>query len=94
MTERRAMISEDDVRKLIASTVQETLTNLGFTVGTDHDRRAVLLDMIYIRKARTGNEEITKWIKRSSIGVAVSAVLYLIADGLIHWIATNTPFAR
>lgn len=89
MTERRATITEEELRRIVSETVEQTLTNLGFTVGSDHDRRAVWLDMAYVRNARIGADDVRKWAKRSAWGVFVSTVVYLLSQGLLSWMKEN-----
>lgn len=65
--------------ELIKKTVHETLTSLGFTID---DPNAVQQDMAYLRKSRTGADDVGKWIKRSAISVAITAFVSVIWIGI------------
>jgi hypothetical protein len=73
----------DDMRKAIREAVgegiEDTLTKYG--IDTD-DPNAMQADMIYLRKSRTGSDEVIKWIKRSAITAAVTGMLVALWQGI------------
>lgn len=71
----------DEIKQIVHASVLETLGHLGFTVDDPH---AIQRDMIHLRAARMGQEEMAKWIKRTAVGVAISGLLYLLWDALGH----------
>ncbi len=73
------MEDEKALRAIIEETVTKTLERIGFTIDTPN---AIQADMIYIRKAREGSEEITKWVRRTTVGVAMSGVLFSLWQGI------------
>lgn len=71
----------EEIHQVVRASVMETLEHLGFTVDDPH---AVQKDMIHLRMARMGQEELAKWIKRTAVGVAVTGALYLFWDALLN----------
>jgi hypothetical protein len=71
-------VTENELKRIIAESVRETLLTMGFDVHEPHKAQA---DMLYIRKAREGAEEMVKLAKRSAIGIAVSLVAYALVEG-------------
>ena len=69
----------EEIRQIVQASVLETLAHLGFTVD---DPNAIQRDMIHLRRLRTGQEEMAGWVKKSAIGVVVSALLYLLWNAL------------
>lgn len=67
------------MQRVIEETVMRTLRHVGFTVDTPHEIQA---DLLYVRKARIGAEEVQKWIRRTSVGVAVTGALYTLWQGI------------
>ena len=53
------------------STVNETFTRLGMPIDGSGDIKGMQEDMSYLRKTRTGSEEMKKHIKKVAIGVFV-----------------------
>ena len=74
-------VDEKALRAIIEETVTRTLEHIGFTVEEPNHMQA---DMIYLRKARQGSEEIHKWIHRTAVGAAVSGAIYSIWQGVRH----------
>ena len=74
-------MDEKALRLIIEETVTKTLEHIGFTV---EEPTHIQADMIYLRKAREGSEEIHKWIRRTSVGAAVSGALYSLWQGIRH----------
>ncbi len=72
-------IPDSELRRLVRETVHETLTSIGFDVT---EPTAIQADAQYLRKARTGSEEVSKWVKRSAISVGVTGALYAFVEGV------------
>jgi hypothetical protein len=72
-------ILREEIKQIVHASVLETLGHLGFTVD---DPYAIQKDMIHLRRARTGQEEIAKWVMRTAIGVFVTSALYLLWHAL------------
>ncbi len=72
-------MDENTHRILVREAVEETLMRLGFSLDNHTELQA---DMLYLRKSRKGSEELAKWIKRSAIGVSISASLFALWEGL------------
>lgn len=68
-------MDEATTRIIVKEAVEQTLERLGFTVDEPNKLQA---DMIYVRKAREGSEEVQKWIRRTAISVAITGMLYSI----------------
>lgn len=75
------MMLRQEIRQIVDASVRETLAHLGFTVDDPH---AIQRDMIHLRLARMGQEETSKWIKRSALGVFISGLLYMVWGALTH----------
>lgn len=74
-------MDDTTLRIIIEETVTRTLKHVGFTV---EEPTHIQADMIYLRKAREGSEEIQKWIRRTAVGAAVSGALYSLWQGIRH----------
>lgn len=75
----RRIMGDDDIKRIVAQSVEETLRNLGFTT---HDPHEIQADQIYLRKARQGSDEVTKWAKRSLLGIGLSATAFALWEGI------------
>jgi hypothetical protein len=73
------MMDEKTLRAIIEETVTQTLEHVGFTIDKPNHIQA---DMIYLRKAREGSEEVQKWFRRTAISVAVTGTLYSLWKGI------------
>lgn len=73
----------EEIRQVVKASVVETLQQIGFTMDDPH---AIQKDMIHLRMVRIGQEEMTKWVKRTAVGVLVTALLYLLWDAIAHMI--------
>lgn len=73
------MMDEKTLHAVVKEAVEETLRHVGFTVDAPHQIQA---DMIYLRKAREGSEEVQKWVRRTAVGVAVSGALFSLWQGI------------
>lgn len=71
----------EEIKQIVHASVLETLGHLGFTVDDPH---AIQKDMIHLRMARTGQEELAKWAKRTAVGICVTGLLYMLWDALGH----------
>jgi hypothetical protein len=71
--------SEAYLKRIVRESVHETLSSLGFTTEQPHQVQA---DMMYLRKARIGSDEVAKWVKRTTLSVAVSGLLYALFQGI------------
>lgn len=69
------MTKETEIKEIVFQTLQ----SLGFTPLKPHDVQA---DMLYLRKVRTGTEELNRLSKRACIAVLIPAFFYLLFDTL------------
>ena len=67
------------IREAVRDGIEEALTKYGVDTS---DPPAMQADMIYLRKSRTGSDEVIKWIKRSAITAAVTGALAALWQGL------------
>lgn len=74
----------EEIKQIVDASVRETLGHLGFTIDDPH---AIQKDMIHLRYARLGQEETSKWIKRTALGVFITGLLYLLWDAVGQAIA-------
>ena len=76
---------EDDlkqaIREAVRDGIEEALTKYGLDTS---DPTAMQADMVYLRKSRTGSDELIKWVKRSAITAAVSGALVALWQGITH----------
>jgi len=72
-------MTESQLRELMRETVHATLSSLGFTTDAPHQIQA---DMMYLRKARLGSDEVAKWVRRTTISVGVSGLLFALFEGI------------
>lgn len=74
---------EDELKKAIRCAVQQGIDDMLTKYGLDtSDPNAMQADMIYLRKSRTGSDEIIKWAKRSCITAAVSGLILALWQGI------------
>lgn len=74
---------EEELRKAIRSAVSEGIEDALTKYGVDTaDPTAMQADMLYLRKSRTGSDEIIKWTKRSCIAAAISGLLVALWQGI------------
>lgn len=71
--------SEAYLKRIVRESVQETLTSMGFSTHAPHELQA---DMFYLRKARLGSDEVAKWVRRTTITVGVTGMLYSLWQGV------------
>lgn len=72
-------VLREAIREAVREGIEEALTKYGIDTT---DPTAVQADMIYLRKSRTGSDEVAKWIKRSVITVAISGMLLALWQGM------------
>ena len=70
---------EEDVREIVQHAVCETLLRLGLRVDDSAEFQA---DMIYLRKSRKGSDELQRLVRRSALGVCVTALLFAVWEGI------------
>jgi hypothetical protein len=70
---------KEAIREAVRDGIEETLTKYGIDTSSPSSMQA---DMIYLRKSRTGSDEVAKWIKRSIITVAISGMLLALWQGI------------
>ena len=68
----------DEARLIVRETVREMFTTMGVDLK---DPLSLQADFAFLRKQRTGVDDLSKWAKRSAIGVAVSSGLYALYSG-------------
>lgn len=80
MMERRNDAADNDAfRVLVRQTVHETLIGLGLDMREPNQLQA---DMYYLRKIRTGGEEMAKVMQRSAMTLTCTTVLYLLWEAI------------
>ena len=67
------------IREAVRDGIDEALTKYGLDTS---DPNAMQADMIYLRKSRTGSDEVIKWIKRSAITAAATGALVAFWHGI------------
>ena len=67
------------IREAVSEGIDDTLTKYGIDTN---DPTAMQADMVYLRKSRTGSDEIIKWGKRSAITAAVTGMLVALWQGI------------
>lgn len=72
-------LNETALKKIVRESVHETLASLGFTPDEPHAMQA---DMLYVRKAREGSDELLRMVRRSAVMVAVSGMIYALIEGI------------
>lgn len=73
---------DEELKKAIRAAVREGIEDALTKYGIDtSDPTGVQADMIYLRKSRTGSDEILKWAKRSAITAAVTGALVALWQG-------------
>jgi len=76
-------MTDDELKKTVRCAVREGIDDALTRYGIDtEDPTAMQADMVYLRKSRTGSDEVLKWVKRSTITVAISGMLVAIWQGI------------
>lgn len=74
---------DEELKKAIRCAVREGIEDALTKYGVDTtDPNAMQADMLYLRKSRTGSDEIIKWTKRSCVAAAVSGMLVALWQGI------------
>jgi hypothetical protein len=74
---------DEELKKAIRCAVREGIEDALTKHGVDTtDPTSMQADMVYLRKARTGSDEIIKWTKRSCIATAVSGLVVALWQGI------------
>lgn len=74
---------DEELKKAIRAAVREGIEDTLTKYGVDTtDPNAMQADMIYLRKSRTGSDEVIKWIKRGSVTTALTAALVVLWQGI------------
>ncbi len=74
---------EEELKKAIRCAVRDGIEDALTKYGVDTtDPTAMQADMLYLRKSRTGSDEIIKWTKRSCIAAAISGLLLALWQGI------------
>jgi len=74
---------DQDTKKAIREAVSEGIDDALTKYGLDtSDPTAMQADMVYLRKSRTGSDEVLKWGKRSAITAAVTGMLVALWQGI------------
>ena len=63
---------KDTIREAVREGIEDALTKYGIDTSAPNSMQS---DMVYLRKSREGSEELSKWIRRSAITVAISSIL-------------------
>jgi hypothetical protein len=71
--------NEQAIKKIVIEAVHETLSGLGFDVSSRYEMQA---DLLYLRKARNSNEELSKLVKGAIITLVVPTALCALWQGL------------
>jgi hypothetical protein len=81
---------DEELKKAIRCAVREGIEDALTKYGVDTtDPTAMQADMVYLRKSRTGSDEILKWTKRSAITAAATGVLVALWQGIKSIIQTG-----
>ena len=73
----------DKLKQTIREAVKEGIDDALTKYGIDTDNPTSMQnDMVYLRKSRTGSEELTKWARRSAITVAISSIIATIFNAI------------
>lgn len=80
MRDRKSfLLDEETYRGLVRETVHETLVGLGFDM---QDPQKLQADMHYLRKMRSGSEDVGRIIQRSAITLSFTTALYLMWEAV------------
>lgn len=76
-------MTDEELKKTVRCAVREGIDDALTRYGIDtEDPTAMQADMVYLRKSRQGSDEVLKWVKRSTITVAISGMLVAIWQGI------------
>ena len=76
-------MTDDELKKTVRCAVREGIDDALTKYGIEtSDPTAMQTDFVYLRKSRQGSDEVLKWVKRSTITVAISGMLVAIWQGI------------
>ncbi|HEX7048604.1 MAG TPA: hypothetical protein VF188_00195 [Longimicrobiales bacterium] len=78
MTDDTDLIAQKAARQA----VEEIFGVLGVDIHDPAERSKLIADFAYLRKSREGSEEVVRIIRRTAIGIAVSAALWVLWMGV------------
>jgi hypothetical protein len=67
------------IREAVGEGIDDALTKYGLDTS---DPTAMQADMVYLRKSRTGSDEVLKWGRRSAITAVVTGMLVALWQGI------------
>lgn len=74
---------EEELKKAIRCAVRDGIEDALTKYGVDtSDPKSMQADMLYLRKSRTGSDEIIKWTKRSCITAATTGLVVALLQGI------------
>lgn len=76
---QNSFLQEAALKKIVRDSVHETLASLGFTPDEPHAMQA---DMLYVRKAREGSDELLRILRRSALTIAISGLAFALIEGI------------
>lgn len=76
---QNSFLQEAALKKIVRDSVHETLASLGFTPDEPHAMQA---DMLYVRKAREGSDELLRILRRSALTIAISGLAFTLIEGI------------
>jgi len=70
---------KDIIREAVSEGIDDALTKHGLDTT---DPTGMQADMVYLRKSRTGSDEVLKWGKRSAITAVITGILVALWQGI------------
>ena len=70
---------KETIRDAVREGIEEALTKYGIDTASPNSMQA---DLIHLRKARLGSDEVAKWIKRSIVTVVISGMIAILVNGI------------
>lgn len=72
-------VSETALRRIVQESIRDAMGSYG--IDTENPR-ASQADLLHLRKARIGSEELSKIAKRTAMGIALSAGTWALWEGV------------
>lgn len=72
-------IDEKACREIVRQTVHETLSSIGCDMSEPNQLQA---DLYYLRKLRSGSEDVSRVVRRSAITIGCSTTLFLLWEAV------------
>ena len=69
--------------------VRETFLTLGIDVDNHESLQDTQADLAYMRKLRSGSEDMAKVVKRSAISIAFLALAYIVWEGIKSYVGVG-----